>query len=100
MGTLYIKEYKLIGKDDAHSVQIPQEPGTDQTPVTTSGTAAQSAVLADTTRIVMLESSTDCHILFGENPTATTNHEPLKAGVTKYKGVDKNSGLKVSVIEA
>lgn len=100
MAKLFIKEYKVLGDDDRTVAQIPQEPGTDQTPLDFTSGEQKSDVFDDETKIVMLEADADCHILFGENPTATTDNEPLKAGVTKYKGVDKNSDLKVSVISA
>jgi len=100
MAKLWVKEYKVLGDDNRTHAQIPQEPGTDQTPVDFTSGEDKSAAFDEATKIVMLESDADCHIVFGEDPTATTDSEPLKAGVTKYKGVDKNSGLKVSVISA
>jgi len=100
MALLYVKEYETLGNDNKSAAQVPMEPGVaEQTPVTFT-TATQSAALNDATKIVMLQSDADCHILFSVNPTATVNHEKLIAGIKYYRGVPKASGFKVSVIAA
>jgi hypothetical protein len=95
MGTLWIREYTSVGRGKASNLvnapagalPIVQEPGTDQTPVTTSTSSAQSAAFADTTWFVTLYSDVAGHYVVGSNPTATTSHLPLAAGVEKTIGV-------------
>jgi len=101
MANLFVKEFSNLGNDRQSVAQIPVEPAkVEQTPVDFTSGAAQSAAFNDATTIVMIESDADCHFLFGDNPTATTNNEPLKAGVTKFRAVRPGSALKVSAISA
>jgi len=61
--------------------------------------SVQSAVFDERTRFVRLHCDADCHVVFGTDPTATTNHMPLLADSTEYFGV-VISGLKLAVIAA
>jgi hypothetical protein len=98
---LFVKEYVVLGNDKKSVAQVPMEPAlVEQTPVDFTSGSTQSAAFNDATTLVLLESDTDCHITFGTNPTSTTDKEPLKAGVTKYRSVKPGSALKVAAISA
>lgn len=73
---------------------------TDQTPITTSGTSAQSAALSGDTKLVQLFCDTQSAFAYGANPTATTNNQVIGAGSTIYYAVDgsKSGGRKFAFI--
>lgn len=99
MTKLWITEYTHISTDKfGNSTYCPDEPGTDQTPVDFSSGAAQSAAFAATTRFIRIQADVACHVLFGANPTATTNSQRVPANQYEYKGVIP--GQKLSVISA
>ena len=52
--------------------------------VSVSSSSAQSAAHAATTNVVRLVSTTDCHVAFGSNPTATTSSMYLPANQVEY----------------
>lgn len=72
-------------------------PGTDQQ-VTVTASSAQSAAFGSKTSIARFCASTDCFILFGANPTATTAKIYLPSGIPEYLGVIP--GQKVAVIRS
>lgn len=100
MSLLYISEYAALGSADGDLAQVPQEPPLATQVVDYTSGEAKSATLNAETRIVLMKSAAACHVLFGEDPTADTNDEPIFANVPEYKGVAKDSGLKISVISA
>ncbi|MCK1445440.1 hypothetical protein IVB43_23935 [Bradyrhizobium sp. 48] len=69
---------------------------TDQTPVTTSGTSAQSAALSGDTKLIQVFCDTQSAMAYGASPTATTNNMPIAAGGTIYFAVA--GGKKVAFI--
>jgi len=74
--------------------------GVALTPVSVSGTSAQSAAISGGSgpyELIRLVSTTNCHVEFGTNPTATTNSAYLPAGVVEYFKV--NTGEKVAAIQ-
>lgn len=60
---------------------------TDQTPVTTSGSSAQSAAINGDTKLVQISCDTQSAMAYGANPTATTSNQTIPAGVFIYFGV-------------
>lgn len=99
MAKLWITEYTNAGTDKFERPTFcAQEPGVDQTPVDFSGGAAQSAAFAATTRFVRIQSDAACHILAGDNPTATVNNQRVPADLYEYKAV--TPGQKISAIAA
>lgn len=66
--------------------------------VSVGAASAQSAVFGATTRVVRVAASTDCHIAFGTNPTATTTSTYLPAGAVDYFAVE--AGQRAAVIRA
>lgn len=60
---------------------------TDQSPITTSGTSAQSAALNGDTKLAQVFCDTQSALAYGTNPTATTNNMPIAAGSTIYFAV-------------
>ena len=97
MGLCYISEYKETRQVDGGNAQVGQEPSLDQTPVTFS-TEAKSSVFAADTKLIRVQSDTDCHFRIGDSPIATTNNKPMTAGIPEYFGVI--AGQKLSIIAA
>lgn len=50
-------------------------------------------------QVVMVWASTDCHVVFGDSPTATTNHTPLTAKTTYFLLVPTPGTSKMSAIQ-
>lgn len=98
MSTLYIREYTDNGMETGGN-NLPQEPGTDQAPVTFTVTAGQSAAFKPQTRVVRVHVDSIASILFGTNPTAVANTNlRLTAGQTSDFLVPIGSNLKVSAV--
>lgn len=100
MSKLYITEYGRIGNDKGNLAQVPMEPAIATQVIDFGSGEVKSATLNDATVVVALKADAACHILFGESPTATTSKDPLFANVPEFKGVEKESGLKISAIGA
>ncbi len=99
MAKLYISEYSDIAHQPygAEAISAMQEPSiAEQSPVTISGTSAQSAAFNGATRVVRLHTDAICSVSFGANPTATANTKRMAANSTEYFGVEP--GHKVAVI--
>jgi hypothetical protein len=77
-----VTEFPLIAEANVQVAQMP--PLIDQTPVTTSGTSAQSAAFGGDTKMARFWCDTQSAVAVGANPTATTNNMPLSAGVPEY----------------
>lgn len=98
MSIMYIREYTESGIYN-NGNNIPIEPGTDQAPVTFTGTAGQSATFKNNTRVVRIAVDGTASILFGVNPTAVANTNlRMGAGQTSDFLVSLGSGLKVSAV--
>lgn len=87
MATLYITEYTKMASHEGYGrpPELAMEPGTDQ--AVTFTTATQSAAFASPTRFVRVMSDTNCHVLFGSNPIATTTNQRLIADVEYWRAV-------------
>lgn len=95
---MYIREYADSGFTQ-NGLPIPQEPGTDQTPVTFTGTAGQSAAFKANTKLVRVAVDGIASILFGANPTAVASTNlRMSAGQTSDFLVQQGSALKVSAV--
>ncbi|MGD9880463.1 MAG: hypothetical protein AB7F22_10590 [Reyranella sp.] len=105
MATLWIREYTRIAGPGVWRGEPPtvygegspmaQEPGSaDPSPVTISGTSAQSAAFNDDTKFIELWADAAFHYLVGADPEATTNHMPVEARTSKFIGV--TAGQKVA----
>lgn len=77
-----VTEFPLIAEANVQIAQTP--PLVDQTPITTSGTSAQSAAFGGDTKMARFWCDTQSAVAVGANPTATTNNMPLSAGVPEY----------------
>lgn len=95
MGILYIREYTDAAVEAGNGVPVMCEPGTDQSPITYS-TTTQSAAFGTNTKFVRVHTDSICSIVFGANPTATTNAARMTAGSTEYFSVI--AGQKVAAI--
>lgn len=96
MSTLYITECKGVLRIGGHFLQIVDDYGYDMTPVTISGSHAESAAFRPETKVIRVNVDTSCSIAFGSAPVATTNNRRMSAGQTEYFPV--NGGDKISVI--
>ena len=76
---------------------MPREPAVTRQAVSFT-TTTQSAAFQKETTLISVESSADCFLEFGTNPTATTSKLPLKAGVEKFRAV--RGGHKVAAVTA
>ena len=66
-------------------VQVARQPAlVDQTPVTVTGTSAQSAAFGGDTKLIRAWCDTQSAMVVGANPTATTNNMPMAAGSGEY----------------
>lgn len=99
MATLYIAEYKNMGAA-GDTVPAAMLPALNHQAVTISGTSAQSAAMNAQTRFVRVQSDTNCFLLGGTNPTATTSSMPLTAFVPEYFAVPENVSFKIAGITA
>ena len=99
MASLYITEFQASGNAESGAqLQVGVQPAVAMQKLTFT-TSTQSAEFDERTRFVRLHTDAGCHIVFGTDPTATTNHMPLLADSTEYFGVVM-SGLKLAVIAA
>ena len=56
----------------------------DQSPVTTSGTSAQSTAFSGNTKMIQISCDTQSAMAYGTNPTATTSNMTIPAGMFVY----------------
>jgi len=99
VASLYITEFQASGNAESGAqLQVGVQPAVAMQKVAFT-TSTQSAEFDDRTRFIRLHTDADCHVVFGTDPTATTNHMPLLADSTEYFGV-VISGLKLAVIAA
>lgn len=98
MSTLWIREFpNARGGAGGHALQMPHEPGTDQTPVTFS-TSAASAAFAGGTRFIGFIADAAFHYVIAAAPVATTSHLKVPANTLVFVGVAP--GQKIAVIAA
>ncbi len=100
MAKLWITELSRQGRDGelaVNIVPIAQLPALT-TQVVTFTTTTQSAALGAVTSFVRVISDTDCHIVAGANPTATTSDLKMIAGMPEYFGVI--AGQKIAAVAA
>jgi hypothetical protein len=69
---------------------------TDQSPITTSGTTAQSAAFNGDTKMIQISCDTQSAMAYGANPSATTSNMTIPAGAFIYYKV--TAGKKVAFI--
>lgn len=99
MASLYITEFQASGNSESGAqLQVSMQPAVAMQKLSFS-TSTQSAEFDDRTLFIRLHTDADCHIVFGTNPTATTNHMSMLAGSTEYFGAI-TPGLKLAVIAA
>lgn len=97
MTKLYVTEYPFANTTIAMEGGLGQEPGTDQVVDYTAGAAASTAFKANT-QMVRIHNDSICSVLFGTNPTATTNNKRMAANSTEYFVVPAGQSYKVSAI--
>ena len=96
MATLWIREYSQIGVA-AEKVQIAQEPGADQSPVSFVA-STQSAAFGTNTKYITIIANAAFHYAVGANPTATVNMIYVPAGTLYSIGV--TPGQKIAAVAA
>lgn len=69
---------------------------TDQSPITTSSSSAQSAAFSGDTKMIQISCDTQSAMAYGSNPTATTSKMTIPAGLFVYYKV--SGGNKVAFI--
>ena len=101
MALLWVTEYEEMGYERAgQTVPAPKESALAYQTVDFTSGETKSAAFTEGTRYVLVTSDTDCSVRFGTNPTAVTN-APTRVWAKMYAAfaVDKQSGMKVSVIQ-
>ena len=99
MASLYVTEFQASGNANSGAqLQVGVQPAVAMQKIDFS-TSTQSAEFDSRTRFIRLHCDADCHVVFGTDPTATTNHMPMLAYGTEYFGVIQ-PGLKLAVIAA
>ena len=74
--------------------------GTEQTISVASSSEATSNAFADTSGVVRVVSTTDCHLAFAASPTATTSNTYLPANQVEYFKVPAPGTSKLAAIRA
>lgn len=98
-GTVYLTEYAtiLVGSQGSQ-VQVALEPPLADQTITSSGTAAASAAVNVTTRIVRVHTDAIICVTSGTAPTATAGMRRMPADSTEYFAVPLGRSWKFSVI--
>lgn len=106
MATLWVREYSRVAfppqrpgesYTPVQPAPLAQEPGTDQTPVTFT-TSAASAAFASTTSYIAIIGSAAFHYTVADNPTATTSMLKVPADTLLFIGV--RPGQKIAAVAA
>lgn len=89
---------KLATDSDGHAIPAIR-PGTVQTVSVSSASAAVSNFFAARTTIIRIVSTTDCHYVVNDSPTATTSDTFLPANAVEFVRVNGgDSGDKIAFI--
>jgi hypothetical protein len=70
---------------------------TAQTPITATGTSAQSSAFGSDTNMVLVQSDEAVYVAVGSNPTATTSDYRLQAGGEQFFDAPPGQSWKVAV---
>lgn len=97
MATLWVTEYDKFPSPRGVVLPIANEPRVANQTVTFT-TTTQSAAFNAETRYVRVISTTNCHLEFGSNPTATTSTQFLPANTEAWRQVVP--GDKVAAVTA
>lgn len=102
MAVVTVSEFAEIVRDrDGRVVQAALgAPLATQTITLAATSAAVSSAWDGRTKLIRIATNGDCHIAFGDSPTATTSNELLSAGQVEFRGVDGATGTKLAAIEA
>jgi hypothetical protein len=68
-----------------------------QTPITATGTSAQSSAVSAGTGVVLVQSDEAVYVAIGANPTATTSDYRIQAGQEQYFSIVPGASMKVAV---
>lgn len=93
--TCNVTEFRLYAPSGVQVADL-ENLVTDQTPVTTSGSSAQSAAFNGDTKMIQVSCDTQSAMAYGSSPTATTSNMTIPVGVIIYWAV--KSGQKVAFI--
>ena len=98
--TCNVKEYSDVGVSLNNStIQVALEPGVaDQTPIDFSSGHAESLAFNVATRFIEVICNTQASYLIGATPVATNLNSWIPAGISKFMGIPKGKGYKISVV--
>ena len=98
MAKIYITEFTKAASsgDIGGLVPIAQVPSITTQVITHTGSSVQSAGFDAGARFIRVHTDGICHIVVGDNPTATTSNMRMSADQTEYFGV--RPGQKLAVI--
>jgi hypothetical protein len=97
---LYISEYAAVGAAQGTVAQVAAEPVLANQLLDFSGGVTSSAAFNAATSYIRVVCDTQCAVLFGTAPTATTSSKMLPALLPEYFAVPKGQSYKISVIAA
>lgn len=99
MASLYITEYKRLGRDSLENGNVaPEEVPVAEQKLTFTGTAAASNAFHKETSVIRIHTDAICSLVFGSTPVADATNQRLIAGQTQFHAVKPGSDLKVSAI--
>ncbi len=96
--TLYLSEFADSGNARSGAqMQMGTQPAIRLQKIPYSGgSSVQSAAFHENTRFVRVCVTSDCHLDFGLDPVATTNHTPMFSNTVEYFSI--RPGDKLAVI--
>lgn len=100
MARVYVTEYSRMGQEHAgaNKIAAAEEPCVvDQTPISTSATAAHSEPFNGATRVVRVHTDDIISFAIGLDAVATTDNRRMGAGQTEYFSVTPRH--RISVID-
>jgi hypothetical protein len=97
--TCYVKEFARAGIDGQGGTQVANEPAlVDQTPITVTTTAGNSAVFNSETALIRVICDAQVSYRIGAGVTAVNTNSWLSAGGPEYFGVQKGAGHRISFV--
>lgn len=96
---LYITEFERTGNSAYTSnIPAPMEPPLAEQKMTITAESTQSSTLNNSTRLLAIHTSENCHIAIDTNPTASASTRRLAADNTWFTCVPAESNFKIAVI--
>jgi len=97
MAAITITEFRHFANDSfGGPAPAPLMPPLAEQVVAIGLTSVQSAAFSSSTTLIMVHADADCHLAFGDDPTADATLHQMGSGETRFYGVVP--GSKIAVI--